>query len=72
MLFIFSTPVLIRHLWQLKKVVLLHCCFIRAVLLLNLASDEHSSLFLTINWEKEFCKYCLQDVWCRDLNSTRF
>ncbi len=33
MLFIFSTPVLIRHLWQLKTVVFLHWCLICAVLL---------------------------------------
>jgi hypothetical protein len=33
MLFIFSTPVLIRHLWQLKTVVFLHWCLIYAVLL---------------------------------------
>jgi hypothetical protein len=33
MLFIFSTPVLIRHLWQLKTVVFLHWCLIRTVLL---------------------------------------
>ncbi len=33
MLFIFSTPVLIRHLWQLKTVVSLHLCLIRTVLL---------------------------------------
>ncbi len=33
MLFICSTAVLIRHLWQLKAVVLLHWCLIRAVLL---------------------------------------
>jgi hypothetical protein len=33
MLFIFSTPVLIRHLWQLKTVVFLHQCLIRTVLL---------------------------------------
>ncbi len=33
MLFIFSTLVLIRHLWQLKTVVFLHQCLIRAVLL---------------------------------------
>jgi hypothetical protein len=29
----FSTPVLIRHMWQLKTVVFLHCCIIHAVLL---------------------------------------
>ena len=33
MLFIFSTPVLIRHLWQLKTVVFLCGCPICAVLL---------------------------------------
>ncbi len=31
MLFIFSTPVLIRYLWQLKTVVFLHWCRICAV-----------------------------------------
>jgi len=31
MLFIFSTPVLIRHLWQLKTVVFLHWCLICTV-----------------------------------------
>jgi hypothetical protein len=30
MLFIFSTPVLIRHLWQFKEVVFLHWCLICA------------------------------------------
>ncbi len=29
----FLTPVLIRHLWQLKTVVFLHWCLLRAVLL---------------------------------------
>ncbi len=33
MLFIFSTPVLIRHLRQLNTVVVLHWCLICAVLL---------------------------------------
>ncbi len=32
MLLIFSTPVLIRHLWQFKTVVFLHRCLISAVL----------------------------------------
>ncbi len=31
MLFIYSTPVLIRHLCQLKTVAFLHWCLIRAV-----------------------------------------
>jgi hypothetical protein len=30
---IFSTPVLIKHQWQLKTVVFQHWCLIRAVLL---------------------------------------
>jgi len=34
MLFIFSTPVLIRHLWQLKTVVVLHWCLIHSILLM--------------------------------------
>ncbi len=33
MLFIFSTPLLIRHLWQLKTVVFLHRCLLGALLL---------------------------------------
>ena len=33
LMFIFSTPVLIRHLWQLTTVVFLHWCLINAVLL---------------------------------------
>jgi hypothetical protein len=33
MSFIFSAAVLIRHLWQLKTVVFLHWCLIRATLL---------------------------------------
>jgi hypothetical protein len=31
--FHFSTPVLIKHLWQLKAVVFLHRCLIRAILI---------------------------------------
>ncbi len=34
MLFIFSTPVLIKHMWQLKTVVFLHWCLLCTVLLL--------------------------------------
>ncbi len=39
MVFIFSTPVLIRHLWQLKAVGFLHWCLICAVLL-NIFSSQ--------------------------------
>ncbi len=36
MLFIFSTPELIRNLWQLKTAIFLHWCLIYAVTLTNL------------------------------------
>jgi hypothetical protein len=36
MLFVFSTPVLIRHLWQLKTIVFVYCCLIFAVLLADI------------------------------------
>ncbi len=53
MWFIFSMPVLIRHLWQLKAVVFKHWCLICTVILgrvfepclKSLAKDKHSSLF---------------------------
>ena len=35
MLFIFSMPVLVRHLWQLKTIIFLYWCLIRAVLFLS-------------------------------------
>ncbi len=54
MLFIFSTPVLIRHLWQLNIVAFLHWCLICTVLLVktiifqNLTQNSASSeMFLT-------------------------
>jgi hypothetical protein len=51
MLFIFSTPALIRHLWQLKTVVFQHWCLKRAVpLVINtwkFPGTEHASLFTT-------------------------
>ncbi len=43
MWFIFSTPVLIRHLWQLKTVVFLHWCLICTVLLNNDPKFEGSN-----------------------------
>jgi hypothetical protein len=42
MLFIFSTPVLIRHLWQLKAVIFLHLCLILAGLLQTWAEVAHT------------------------------
>ncbi len=40
MLFIFSTPVLIRHLWQLKTAVFLHRCLICTALLTDVQKKE--------------------------------
>jgi hypothetical protein len=40
MLFIFSTPGLIRHLWQLKRVVFLHWCQICALLFAESDAQE--------------------------------
>jgi hypothetical protein len=55
----FSTPVLIRHLWQLKITVSLHRCLICTVILgwdEKCNGDKHSSLFLHLvsNKEKSF------------------
>ncbi len=41
----FLTPVLIRHLWQLKTVVFLHWCLIRVILLKNSYKFEKKTFF---------------------------
>ncbi len=51
MLFIFSMPMLIRHLWQMKTVVFLHWCLIRAVLL-SLIWPLHSIITVLILYFK--------------------
>jgi hypothetical protein len=38
----FSTPVLIRHLWQLKTIVFLHWCLLCALLLLKAFSRSNT------------------------------
>jgi hypothetical protein len=46
-----SLPVLIRHLWQLKTVVFLHWCLIRAIPLRRLnmfAMVKHIFKFITV------------------------
>jgi len=43
----FSTPVLIRHLWQLKTAVFLHLCLIHTVLLLKLYN--HGNILVQYN-----------------------
>ncbi len=50
MLFIFSTSVLIRHLWQLKTVVFLHWGLICAILLLK----QHLSEKKFYNFDDRF------------------
>ncbi len=46
MLFIFSTPVLIRHLWQLKTAAFLHRCLIHPVLL----NKHHYNATVRAHW----------------------
>ncbi len=50
MLFVFSTPVLIRHLWQLKAVVFLHSC----VILLHAVLRLSEIMFKIILFERYF------------------
>ncbi len=47
----FSTPVLIRHLWQFKTVVFLHCCLICAVLL-------HESIYRYYRTDMLYSQIC--------------
>ncbi len=67
MLFIFSTPVLFRHLWLLKTVAFLHWCLICAVLLCNYkSSPEQPVSYRTMEtissyWVSDGYQYCL--VW---------
>ncbi len=50
MLFIFSIPVLIRNLWQLKTVVFLHWCIIRTALLkVNLLLGVKATFMLQVH-----------------------
>ncbi len=50
-MFIFSTPVLIRHLWQLKTIVFLHWCVIHTIPLVNW---EVASIILSVVKSKLF------------------
>ncbi len=54
MLFIFSTPVLIRHLWQHKTVVFLHWCLICVFILI---CNEWNHRFLR-KQKKRLHKFC--------------
>ncbi len=60
MQFIFSTPVLIRYLWQLKIVVFLHWCLICAVLFKSDHKDKSGASFcckMTALVTYIFCKF---------------
>jgi hypothetical protein len=48
----FLTPVLIRHLWQLRTVVFLHCCLICTVLMPNNMSSKNPKCY-TISYPNE-------------------
>ncbi len=61
MLFIFSTPVLIRHLWQLKTVVLHHLC-LKHALLLNYNESDTNKLSSIKNLFRESTKYICKSV----------
>jgi hypothetical protein len=64
----FLSPVLIRHLWQLKTVVFLHWCPIQSVLLLE-------NLYLTLlrtsirSFLRKFCEYalCFLNIFCNQI-----
>ncbi len=57
MLFTFSTPVLVRPLWQLKTVVFLHWCLMLVVLL-------HENMFV-IKTAAHFCLGVVDEVLIR-------
>ncbi len=60
MLFIFSTPVLIRHLWQLKTVAFLHWCLICTFLL---DSDANKTSFLRFVYTRDmYMAFLLSDA----------
>jgi len=65
----FSTPVLIRYLWQIKTVVFLHWCLIHAVLL-------HFLLFLMYSclsgpWPSPSSYSSTRPPWCTSASSKR-
>ncbi len=65
MWFIFSTPVLIRHMWQLKTVVFLHRC------LIHVCSIRMKQIGLFQFWhklhQKSFIESCLKNFFCKML-----
>jgi hypothetical protein len=48
-----STPVLIRHLWQLRTVIFMHWCLIHTVLFNNLS---HSRSLKSVGEQNQLCK----------------
>jgi hypothetical protein len=66
MLFIFSIPVLIRNLWQLKTVVFLHWYLIHfALLKMNLLLGVKATFMLIV--DRTFG--CLNDEWVKWLGT---
>jgi hypothetical protein len=73
MLFIFSTPELIRNLWQLKTAVLLHWCLKRAVLLISLKrkksiNNKKRIFFYVENSECSKAKNLIEETFLISLN----
>ncbi len=59
MLFIFSTPGLIRHLWQLKMFVFLHWCLICTVLLFQIINSKKFA------WWRSVVQRRVKASWCQ-------
>ncbi len=59
MLFIFSTPVLIRRLWQLKTVVFLHWHLTRGVLLILIFTIYYIFNYFWGKERKKRTQFCL-------------
>jgi hypothetical protein len=58
-LFVFSTLVLIRHLWQLKMFVFLHWCLICTVLLFQIINSKKFA------WWRSVVQRRVKASWCR-------
>ncbi len=69
--FNFSTPVLIRHLWQLKTVVFLHWCLICTVLFSVTTLGIYPREKCTVV-EKNFWRYSLGNLYSRNIISNNY
>ncbi len=66
MLFMFSTPVLIRHLWQLKTIVFLHWIGVLYMFYYN-----REALACGIGYLRTFQHKMYYDMCCRARDKTR-